>query len=168
MDARASYGRYWVTGGVVIVLLLILYLLFRDSVSAWLYTRAVAYEVVESGSQSPVKENKNFVIVNLEEWQDLWQYVHPSERAPLPAIDFSRYVVLALFQGDKPSGGYSLDVTNVYDNSGSVVVEVRDVEPGQGCTVTQAKTAPFVFVVTQKFSGSLATEVSRSVVDCNG
>jgi hypothetical protein len=142
------------------------YLFFRESIGTWWYAQDVAYEVVEVGTQSPFEDQKNFVIVNLEEWRDLWLYVHEDRAAPLPAIDFSRYVVLALFQGQRPSGGYALEVDAVRDVGGSLVVAVSDIEPGQGCTVTDDKTSPFTFIVTQKFSGSLATEVTRKVISC--
>lgn len=155
----------WVLGGVIIAVF-VLYLIFRESINTWMSAEDVAYEVVEVGETSPILDQKNFVILSLEEWRDLWLHVHEDREAPLPAIDFSRYVVLALFQGERPSGGYALQVDAVRNIGGSLIVAVGDVEPGQGCTVTDGKTAPFTFVVTQKFSGSLATEVTRRVIDC--
>lgn len=155
----------WIFGGVAIAFFA-LYLIFREPINTWFRAQDIAYEVVEIGTVSPITDQKNFVIVSLEEWRDLWLHVHEDRIAPMPAIDFSRYVVLALFQGERPSGGYALEVDSVRDIGGSLIVAVSDVEPGQGCTVANEKTAPFTFVVTQKFSGSLATEVTRKVIDC--
>lgn len=157
---------WWVVVTCGVLGVVVLLFAVREAVSTWWYSVPVAYEVIADGAVSPVAEAKNFVIVSAEEWRDLWLYVHGDQVAPLPAIDFSRYVVLALFQGEKPSGGYSLHVSKARSVGGSLIVSVDDISPGQGCSVTESVTTPFTFVVTQKFTGSFATEVARKVIDC--
>jgi PrcB C-terminal len=164
MSGHALVRVLWV-GGIVLAFLLFGFFGMRYGV--WgISEQPIAFDVVLQGSQSPIADQKNFVIVSLDEWRDLWLHVHGDQEAPLPAIDFSRYAVLALFQGERPSGGYELQVKSVTQQQGSVVVSVDDIAPGQGCEVPAGKSTSFVFIAIQKFTGSLATEMSRKIIDC--
>ncbi len=164
-------GRSWSLGWWVLAIcgilgIVVLFLFMREVAGAWLYSTAVAYEVIADGPVSPLREAKNFIIVSTEEWRDMWLYVHGSQVAPLPAVDFSRYVVLALFLGEKSSGGHSLDIVGMRSVGDSLIVSVDELSPGEGCSVFAGVTTPFTFVAVKKFTGSFATEVAQRVVQC--
>lgn len=73
----------------------------------------------------------------------LWRLHGSSAR---PTIDFSKHAVLALFLGEKTTGGYAVVVERVTRRGDALEVDVAVYEPGPGCMTTQALTQPFQFV----------------------
>ena len=64
----------------------------------------------------------------------------------LPAIDFSRDVVLAICIGERKSGGYSVSVRKIDSDSNVATVYVTVHTPAPGRMVTLALTEPCVLV----------------------
>lgn len=55
-------------------------------------------------------------------------------------------IYIAVFMGEKLSGGYSIEVVSVEDSDGKTVVEVKEKAPQQGDMVTEVLTYPFVII----------------------
>jgi hypothetical protein len=64
----------------------------------------------------------------------------------LPKVDFSQYIAMALFLGQKRTGGYGLQVRRIDSHPKSIVVHISLIGPGKGCTSTQALTQPYQIV----------------------
>lgn len=64
----------------------------------------------------------------------------------LPAQDFEKEVVLAVFLGNRLSGGYSADVLDVTRDDERVVVLIRERRPGLGTGVFPTFTSPYTIV----------------------
>ncbi|HVT44491.1 MAG TPA: protease complex subunit PrcB family protein [Thermoanaerobaculia bacterium] len=65
---------------------------------------------------------------------------------PISAVDFGRETVVFLLVPARPTGGYSVEMTEVAVRDGTLVLEARLGEPGPGDMVTQAFTAPYAVV----------------------
>ncbi len=152
--------------GLLVIIVILLSLFFFDDIRAWWSFKSIVFEVIDEGANSAFLERKNFIIRSSEEWKDLWFQVH-GESSRMPQVDFSSYVVLALFQGQKPSGGYEVSVESIFSANKSVEVSILEKEPGSECQLIEAFTAPYQLVVVKKFEGELVSKTERLQVSCD-
>lgn len=107
------------------------------------------WEVVATGSQAAGGDSLSFELATSQnDLQNLWgrAYGTMTSPPPLPAVDFSRSSVAAVFLGTRSSGGYSVDVQNVAVENGELYLDVAVTEPAPGTLTTQALTNPWVMV----------------------
>lgn len=64
----------------------------------------------------------------------------------VPKIDFSKQRVVALFLGQRNSGGYAIKVKNVIEKDNKIYVEVENTSPKAGENATMAITNPYAIV----------------------
>lgn len=127
----------------------------------------VAFSVVAQGADSGmIDDRKNFRIKDAEELSALWAMVYGTDGPELPAVDFAKEEVLAVFAGTRPSGGYSVAVESVTEEPGRRAVAIAFSSPGASCIVTQAITSPFVMVRVAKSDEPLARSERAEVVEC--
>lgn len=120
----------------------------------------VSFTSLSAGAASAVPMRKNYVIENDAEFEELWSLIGaPGER---PVVDFSKDVVVAVFQGEKPTGGYGIRVTAVADKDAAREVWVSLAEPEEGCAVTQAVTSPYHVISLPKTSLSFVPKEQLS------
>lgn len=89
----------------------------------------------DSGYQSAAE----IVIDNSEQWNNLWQLHTCNDEPPLraPQVDFTRNGVVAVFAGEKPSSGYSVEILSVEtcgtneQPSIAITVQYHHPEPGE-------------------------------------
>lgn len=68
----------------------------------------------------------------------------------IPAVDFSTDMVLAVVMGQRSSGGYSIDIKEVFSNNETLSVVVETMSPAPGDVVTLALTNPYDIVTIAK------------------
>lgn len=108
-------------------------------------------------NQSAHAQKKNYVLRSQAEWQKLWQQMQGEQfvrnRASLDSalrkIDFSKQVIIAVFLGEKPSGGYGIAITKLVRHAKQLEVFIEEKLPGTDCFTTQALTYPFHVIVTE-------------------
>jgi len=108
----------------------------------------VSFQTVEKGIYSGVKEPLQITIREQAEWKSLWQR-HTSIKGnppPAPAIDFGDQIVVAVFLGEKPTGGYQISFISAERINGVLTVSFSEKEPPPGAITTQAFTQPFHIV----------------------
>ncbi|HEY5163212.1 MAG TPA: protease complex subunit PrcB family protein, partial [Terriglobales bacterium] len=95
-----------------------------------------AYQVFASETMLVVRDQQS--------WQSLWSQMTANQfPAPqLPAVDFTKDMVLVTAAGTRPSGGYSISITDAVESSGSVTVNVTITSPGSNCGVPTVVTSP--------------------------
>jgi hypothetical protein len=93
---------------------------------------------------SAITQRERLVITNGADWEAYWLRftgaVTPTP--PTPSVDFTEFRIAAAAMGSRPTGGYAVDVTEVRGDDDRFYVVVLETEPGPGCVVTQATTAP--------------------------
>ena len=93
------------------------------------------------------------VIREVQGWEELWEE-HVAGRYPkpeLPFVDFSREMVIGYFLGEKPTGGYVVEVEEIWVTEGKVSVRVGVPSPGPGDPVIQVLSQPFHLVRLARF-----------------
>lgn len=73
-------------------------------------------------------------------WGQVWKLQSPVPA--LPAVDFSREMVVVAALGQRPTGGYSILLDSATMTMQGLTVSVRLVSPGMNCSVTTALTQP--------------------------
>jgi len=109
----------------------------------------VAWEVLAQGQQAVGFDKPQYVLVkSSDQLTNLWYKAYGSQLnvPPVPNIDFSRETVLAVFDGQKPTGGYDLKVRSVTVENGELYVDLVKQQPQQGQITTQALTSPWLLI----------------------
>jgi hypothetical protein len=120
--------------------------------------QAVASPVrtLDKGSQSGVTAARQAAVRDGDEWAALWRTHAPAR--PLPAVDFSREMVVAVFLGSRPTAGFAVEIVGYRDAGGSVIVEYREAVPGRDLITAQVLTSPYHLAIIPRFAGAITFE----------
>jgi len=104
------------------------------------------------GGVSGIATFRTVVIRTPEQWQALWRehavvIVPPP---PAPDVDFGNTMVVGIFDGTKPNGGYAIDIVDIQVLSDQVVVLYRESRPPAGMGTVAVLTQPFHLRVIPK------------------
>ena len=108
-------------------------------------TVEVSFQTIAKGYRSGVRESLQVVASNRAEWDALWKRHVSIETnpAPTPAINFDKEIVIGVFLGEKPTGGYDVEIIRVEQTDGALVLHYREKSPLPGSIAIQALTQPF-------------------------
>ena len=108
----------------------------------------ISFQTIEKGLRSGVREPLQIVIRGQAAWKDLWQQ-HAAIKTnppPAPAIDFNKEIAVGVFLGEKPTGGYDVEIVRAERVDGTLLISFVENTPRPGAMVTQAITQPFHIV----------------------
>ena len=108
----------------------------------------VAFRNIAKGYRSGFSEAAQTIVRTQAEWNALWRKHSSIETNPsqAPAVDFGKEIVVGVFLGQKPTGGYAVEIVSVERNDGTLTVSFREKVPPPGAILTQAFTQPFHIV----------------------
>lgn len=117
-------------------------------------TNDVPFVTVDRGFNSGIRERKLLAVKTQKEWKDLWQ-AHTAITTPpksLPAVDFEKEMIVAVFSGEKPSGGYRIEILKIEEDTAKREMRVtfRETKPPRDAMVTAALTQPHHIVKLKK------------------
>ncbi|MDB5264452.1 MAG: hypothetical protein JWN64_23 [Parcubacteria group bacterium] len=127
--------------------------------------RPVEFTAIDTGTASELKEKKNYAIYSKDELGRIWGLAHDNE--PVPDVDFSKEYVVAIFAGQKSSGGYSVKVSKIEDSTTTRKVYITLTAPGSGCITIQALTSPYQFVRVSNTTLTLSRQENTETTSCN-
>lgn len=112
------------------------------------------FSQIEVSPGKSVARPSAWVIQSDGQWRRFLREILGDSREPL-AVDFQKNTVVAIFAGEKPTGGYSVRVEKVTDDSRAGkpsrgTVHYRVVGPPAGAMVAQVLTFPYVLVRIEK------------------
>lgn len=114
----------------------------NDSNVAW--KKELDFKTIEKRDYSSNMEEKNYAIMERERLSDLWIKMGYTRIAPF--IDFNNNMIIAVFQGEKTTGGYSIEINKIIETKNTIEVSVMKTSPGRGCIVTKQITSPYHIV----------------------
>lgn len=107
--------------------------------------RAVEFSVLATGTYSGYEGARRIELVSTAaEWERAWEVIGTG--GPLPDVNFDTRAVVVAYQGQQPSGGYSVEVAAVKRVGTVLAMTVSERRPASGDITTQALTSPFVAV----------------------
>jgi hypothetical protein len=124
---------------------------------------------ITSGVGMGAKDASNFTVISQSEYNNLKTTLtgSPDLKIDLPEVDFSKEMVIAVLQGQRNTGGYSIEVTNVIKESKKLYVIVETTDPGPSCINTQVITSPYHLVAVPKGDYQVEFRTTPKVFDCN-
>jgi PrcB C-terminal len=104
----------------------------------------LSFQTIAKGYRSGVREPLQTVARNQAEWDSVWKrHSVETNPPPPPFIDFKNQIVVALFLGEKPTGGYDVEIIRAEQSDGALVLHYREKSPLPGSIAIQAMTQPF-------------------------
>ena len=105
----------------------------------------IDFSTVARETHSAIQQAGCRVIEDNERFAALWAELYHSRRPelPMPDIDFERETLVAVFQGQQPTGGYAIEVEAVQRIGRRAVVYVAQTAPEPDDIVTMALTSPY-------------------------
>lgn len=113
------------------------------AILALMLQAAVAFTTVARGSDSQIAEPREAIIRSADDWRALWS-AHSSDQAP--TVDFSRFMVVGVFLGTRPTSGYTVEIVRVQSRGTVTTVEYREQRPEADSFNLQVLTMPFHLV----------------------
>jgi len=117
-----------------------------------------------SSAQSGVQEQRVVVARDAAAWSQAWRD-HGGLQLPAPeppAVDFEREMVVAVFLGQRGSGGYGVTIEAIERTATGLLVKARESRPDPDTLVTMALTAPMHAVAVERVPGD---EVTLALAD---
>ncbi len=111
---------------------------------------------LNSDRMSGIDRVQQTVVRTDAEWRALWQEHAPGR--PAPVVDFNTRMVLAVFLGSRPSGGYMVQITQVRDEGNGLLVEWIEGRPAPGTSAASVMTAPSFLVTVPRRDGPVRFE----------
>lgn len=124
----------------------------------------IDFSTVDRGTHSAIQQAGYRVIEDNQRFAALWAELYRTRRPepPMPDIDFEREIVVAVFQGQQPTGGYAVEVEAVQRIGRRAVVHVAQTAPEPDDMVTMALTSPYHLVRFARQEGGVEV---RGAVD---
>ena len=109
------------------------------------------------GYYSGIQSAEYGVVRDSAAWAALWgRIVVPgSPPQPLPAVNFSRDMVVYAALGRRSTGGHSAAIAPIYEAEGAYHAVVTELRPGSGCAASPALTAPVALVRAPQWRGDV-------------
>lgn len=129
----------------------------------------VAVDTIYHAGASGLTDPTRAVIASASEWEAAWARI-TSLLVPapdVPAVDFGSAQVVLIGLGQRPSGGYGIELAGVDRAEGAITVTVREVRPGPGCLTTQALTQPVLALALASGSDQVQFREETLVRDCS-
>jgi len=73
-----------------------------------------------------------------------------SQFAKFLAVDFKKKDVLVLYQGQKNSGGYEIDIESLKNENQTIIVKKKELVPQKGEMTTSVITSPYCIALIPK------------------
>lgn len=145
-QGRARDALWWLLANAFLVSLM-------SGPAALAQGSQVPFVTVAQGPSSGIRTHLFAAITTEAEWEALWRrHRSATSAAEAPAIDFRQIMLVAVFAGEKRTGGYGLEITHIEADASRqrLQVFVRETFPPAQGIVTQALTQPYHIVQLTK------------------
>ena len=107
---------------------------------------AIAFEILKQETYGGPEQNGTTVVTSQQQLQELYNKLGWND---IPQIDFTKNNVVALFMGEKRTGGYSIGIKKVTIEGNTAIVTSVETKPQEG-NVTMAITSPYCIALIPK------------------
>jgi PrcB C-terminal len=111
------------------------------------------FKSINRGQNSSIEEFREVVVRSAKEWTTLWKQVGTDR--PLPKVDFATSMVVGVFLGTRPTGGYTVEITGVQVEGQDLVVSYQERKPGRDELAAQVITSPYDLAIVDRHEGQV-------------
>lgn len=131
---------------------------------------SVNVDQIDRGQYGDIVEGTRKVFRDEEAYASFWERLH-ADRGSIPSrpeVDFNSRVVVAIVLGERPSGGYGVEIDEVLtsENGEEIQAQFTEVVPGDDCVVTGALTSPYILVAVEAKGGAFSFSRSTETRSC--
>ena len=108
----------------------------------------VPFTTISQNGDSGIEESRQVVVRTAEAWKALWKEHAPGQ--PMPAVDFTKSMVVGVFLGSRNTAGYSVAITGIERDGSNAAVTYREDRPGAGDILAQVITFPHHLVRVER------------------
>jgi hypothetical protein len=147
----------------------LLFLLSTGCYGEDLNGKPVPFETIEQGGNSGVRTGKTLAIHDSAAWNMLWleHKKNSSLASAAPEIDFSKEMVIAVFLGERRTGGHAISIKSLSAGSQGLNVTYQENRPGKGCMLIMALTFPFQIVRLARIDGPVTFSPEVRIQNCS-
>ncbi|MBM2820739.1 MAG: hypothetical protein HW405_499, partial [Candidatus Berkelbacteria bacterium] len=98
-------------------------------------------------------------------WQKMNQDIFPTPA--LPNIDFVAKTVIIVAAGQKNTGGFDIEITNIQKQSNQTLVYYTETSPAKNCLVTMALEYPYHAIEISKTSDEITFIPQEKIKYCD-
>ena len=106
-------------------------------------------------------ERGNYIINSLTEWNNIFGKMEIE-----PNVNFEDKTVIVVVMGQKPSGGYSVNLKQLEVGKDTIQFMVEEIIPGEKCFVTEALTNPYQIIAIDKTQKEIKFVGNTVVNEC--
>jgi hypothetical protein len=131
--------------------------------------RSLLAELPSLRQQNGFAAPEQRIVRTSEELAAAWQQLTARGRAqlPVPAVDFSREVVVLVALGLKPSTGHSVQIDAIRSSGANTTVVAHAVTPARDCIAGSAITYPLDLAIVPRLPGEMTIALETAVQSCN-
>jgi hypothetical protein len=112
--------------------------------------------IIDAGAMSRIEEARLMTIHDQATWSALWR-THAPDKA-LPAVDWSKEMVAAVFVGARMTAGYRVEIVGYREEGGRVVAGYREIVPARDAISAQVLTSPYAIAALPRRDGDVVFE----------
>jgi uncharacterized protein (DUF885 family) len=121
-------------------------------------TNVLDFSVVAYGAQSEYEGGRAVELISdAEQWRRVWASIGGGR--PLPDVNFATRAVVVAYQGQRRTGGYSIEIAEIRRDGTALAIVVRERRPASGDVTAQVITSPFVAVSIPKPAGGTTVRI---------
>jgi hypothetical protein len=111
------------------------------------------FTTISQSANSGIEESRQVLVRTAEAWKALWKEHAPGQ--PMPAVDFTKSMVVGVFLGSRNTSGYRVTITAIEREGANAVVTYREERPGAGVMLAQVITFPHHLVRVERIGGDV-------------
>ena len=147
----------------VVGIILFFSCVFWTNLEASCNVEVVPFITISKGALSGIQMRSFLTIRTDQEWQYIWNkhYSSLGISPSIPPIDFSKEMVIPIFQGSKPTGGFGVEILRVEKCGERLLVFYKEIIPPRGSMVPQVLTQPYHMIKLQRTEGEVIFQHQR-------
>jgi hypothetical protein len=112
---------------------------------------AADWQVYRSGGHARTDRPGLFTLDSPQDWQRFWSQLSGDSSGTAPAgVDWSKYSLVAICLGQRPTTGFGVDVVNVEKHGANGVIRAVEIVPVPGSRVRQRRVSPYIILKVEK------------------
>ena len=158
------------TSILVVILIISSIILFKrnqntPSTNNQMNSNELFFRTIEKNANNQLTERTTKVIKSQTAWQALWEALSITD-GPTPAVDFNAKMIIAIFQGQKGTGGYEIEVTKILERENYIEVFAKETSPGVNCGADAVITSPYHIVELNKSDKEVTFTFEQKITNC--
>lgn len=125
----------------------------------------INFKRIIDGTQNSISEKQTRIIRSQNEWLKLWREMFP-DQITISSTNFDEQELIALFQGEKSTAGYSINVEKIVNQVFYIEIIVKEISPGENCFLTQSITKPYSIVSLPRTDKEIRFSFKQEVISC--